>query len=93
MRPEVARLRLVVPRFAEDLRADEARFDALFLVLFLVLFRADDFFAPLFLALFFALEPREDDLRADGFRPPELPPLLFLPFEPPRDDFLAAAML
>ena len=86
--------RFLLPlRFAEDLRADDLRDAARF---------APDFRAEL---RFLALAPREldlraedlraddfraDDLRADDFRrePPFLPP-----FEPPRDDFLAAAMI
>jgi hypothetical protein len=63
-----------------------ARFGAAFFIvrfgaLFFIARRGALFFAPLFRAL------RAEDLRA-----PERPPD-FLPFEPPRDDFLAAAMV
>lgn len=94
----------LAPRFAVDFLAP--RFAARFAVgRFLELLRAElDFFAldlrppPLLRA-----PPRADDLRADDLRPEDLRPEdlrpadlrpLFLPrFEPPRDDFLAAAMI
>jgi len=79
---------LVPPRFAVDLRADDLRDAPRF---------APDFRAEL---RFLALAPRELDLRAEDLRPDDLraddlrrePPFL-PPFEPPRDDFLAAAMI
>lgn len=90
-------------RFAEaaDFRVDfrvDARLDAAFRAV-----------APRFRGLdarFEALDrrpPRDADLAALLFRPPdfraavlrprELLPLFLRPFEPPRDDFLAAAMI
>lgn len=87
-------------RFAEDLRADDLRDEAR-LRLDAARF-APDFRAELrFLALpRRELDPRAEDLRADDFRADDLraddfrrePPFL-PPFEPPRDDFLAAAMI
>jgi hypothetical protein len=75
---------------ADFFRADDFRADDL---------RPDDFealvrFAPRLLALRAPprFAPRDEDLRAADFRPPDLPPDAppFLPvFEPPRD-FLAA---
>ncbi len=95
--PRLADARLAVPRL-EDARFDEARFAERL--------RAEpDFFALDFRPPLFLREPpRADDLRAedlraedlraeDFFRPPDLRPLFFPRFEPPRDDFLAAAML
>lgn len=87
LRDEPALLRALLPRFrAELLRVrDELFLDELFL-------------AELFLAELLRDAPRE--LRAPPLRPPVLrrlrPPELELflpPLEPPRDDFLAAAMI
>ena len=88
--------RLFAARFGDDLRAE------LFLELdflagalraldfFAADFLRDDFFAAFFAALFGAalraLFLRAGDLRAEDFR------ALFF-FAPPRDDFLAAAMI
>lgn len=60
-------------------------------------FRAPDVRLP---ADFLALEPRllpprelrEEALRAEDLRAPERLPPFFAPLEPPRDDFLAAAI-
>jgi hypothetical protein len=86
--------------FAGALRREDARFGALFFAADLrELFFAGDLRAALFLlgALFFPAlflaGPRLDDLRAEDFRTLLRPPVFFLPFEPPRDDFLAAAMI
>jgi hypothetical protein len=87
--------------FADDFRAIDLRAEA-----FLADdFRAEDFRADDFLALdFLADEPRLDerrrgadarfpaDLRADDLRPPARRAPFFAPLEPPRDDFLAAAI-
>lgn len=83
--------------FLAVLRREDARFGALFFAALFFLagpLRAAVFFlaAPLFPALFLA-GPREDDLRAEDFLTLLRPPAFFLPFEPPRDDFLAAAMI
>ena len=91
--------RFLVLRLAADF------FDARFGERFAELLRAElDFLAldlrPLdFLALdlrpppLLRAPPRADDLRAGDLRPADLRPLFFARFEPPRDDFLAAAML
>lgn len=106
--PRLAAERLVPPRFADDFlavdvrlaedRFDDARFaerlraepDFPALDLRPLLFRPPPLLrAPALLRP----PPRADDLRADAFFAPDFP-LLFLPrFEPPRDDFLAAAMI
>jgi hypothetical protein len=83
---------------ADDFRAAEARFGALFFIpdeRFVPDLRADEarFGALLRALLFRELPAREEDLRAGAFRPPERPPVFLPPLEPPRDDFLAAAML
>ena len=83
-------------RFGE--RFFEARFGADFFAArfagrFLELLRAElDFLAPLRPPLLRA-PPRADDLRADFFFAADFRPLFLPRFEPPRDDFLAAAML
>jgi hypothetical protein len=89
---------------ADDLRADDLRADDLRALDFLAAdlrldaaFRDPDERLP---ADFLALLPRElldaerrdDDLRAEDLRPPERLELFFAPLEPPRDDFLAAAI-
>ncbi len=83
---------------AEDLRPDDFRADDFEALFFRAGPRELDFRAP---PLFRAdLVPRdadfrEEDLRAGPLRPPDLrpaPPLFLAFFEPPRDDFLAAAI-
>jgi hypothetical protein len=92
-----------------DLRADDPRFDPPFLAglerladvlrppdLRPALFRAGPFRPALFRAG--PRIPREPDLREadpldEDFLPPERAPAFLPPFEPPRDDFLAAAMI
>lgn len=100
-------LREVAPRFADDLRADDLRADDLRADdlraddLRAGPFRAGPLRADLFLAAPLRagpLMPREPDLREadprdEAFLPPERVPAFFPPLEPPRDDFLAAAMI
>jgi hypothetical protein len=74
-------------RFADDLRPPDLR---------PALFRAGPFLPALFRAG--PRIPREPDLRGadpldELFLPPERAPAFLPPFEPPRDDFLAAAMI
>ena len=86
--------RFLVARFGADFFA--ARFAAgrfLELLRFELDFFAPDLRPPLLRA---DLRPpllRADDLRADFFLAADLRPLFLPRFEPPRDDFLAAAML
>jgi hypothetical protein len=88
--------RALPPRLALDFLAADLRLDA-------ALRDPDERLPADFLALLpRALVPRElrelldaeprDDLRAEDLRPPERLPLFFAPLEPPRDDFLAAAI-
>lgn len=82
-------LRALLPRLALDFLAADLRLDAAF--------RDPDERLPAdFLALLprelLDAEPRDDDLRAEDLRRPERLELFFAPLEPPRDDFLAAAI-
>lgn len=99
-------VRLLAPRFADDFffagaeRLEDARLGAprFAEARFGALFRAEDFFALDLRAAFFRVPPlRADDLRADDLRADDLRGAAFFPLdfflEPPRDDFLAAAMI
>lgn len=94
-------VRLLAPRFADDFffagaeRLEDARLGAprFAEARFGALFRAEDFFALDLRAAFFRVPLlRADDLRADDLRGAAFFPLDFF-LEPPRDDFLAAAMI
>ena len=94
-------------RFAEALRPDDVPLEAFRPVLLRplllragplrpALLRAGPFLPALLRAG--PREPREPDFREadpleEAFRPPERVPAFLPPFEPPRDDFLAAAMI
>jgi hypothetical protein len=94
-------LRVGSESFLAAFLREEARFGArLGALFFAVVLRAALFFragplllAALFFPALFLAGPRLDDLRAEDFRTLLRPTVFFLPFEPPRDDFLAAAMI
>ena len=94
LRPDAPRFE---PRFEPPLRADPRFAGALRPVdLRAGPLRADPFLAaPLRAGPRIPREAdfREADFRDEAFLPPERVPAFLPPFEPPRDDFLAAAMI